>query len=373
MAVRVSWDQALAWRLERQMLDPAPALSADEVVRRLGGVQAQVASSAELAIRVRQASSASGDVAAALLDGRLIKTWAMRGTLHLLVPDEAGWFLSLLASGRTWELPSWQRYFGMTPRHWALLRPAVREALDGAALTREELITAVTTVAGLEHIGDALRSGWGTLLKPLAWQGDLVYGPSQGSRVTFTRPEAASAAWTGVPEPDVAAPKAIARYLGAYGPATAEGFGNWLSRGRIAKRRMRAWFAELGDRVVEIDIDGELSYVLAEDLAELAATKPGSSVRLVPGFDPWVLGPGTDDPRVVAPARRPVVSRQAGWIAPVVIRGGRVCGTWELRDDRLGVDWFAEAGAPPDRPLAAEVERLSTIVGRPLQAEVRLA
>ena len=118
MAVRVSWDQALAWRLERQMLDPAPALSADEVVRRLGGVQAQVASSAELAIRVRQASSASGEVAAALLDGRLIKTWAMRGTLHLLVPDEAGWFLSLLASGRTWELPSWQRYFGMTPRHW---------------------------------------------------------------------------------------------------------------------------------------------------------------------------------------------------------------------------------------------------------------
>ena len=60
MAVRVSWDQALAWRLKRQMLDPAPALSADEVVRRLGGVQAQVASSAELAIRVRQARSAAG-------------------------------------------------------------------------------------------------------------------------------------------------------------------------------------------------------------------------------------------------------------------------------------------------------------------------
>ena len=32
--------------------------------------------------------------------GRLIKTWAMRGTLHLLTPEEGGAFLSLMASGR---------------------------------------------------------------------------------------------------------------------------------------------------------------------------------------------------------------------------------------------------------------------------------
>ena len=47
-------------------------------------------------------------------EGRLIKTWAMRGTLHVLTPEEAGAFLSMLAAGRSWERPSWQRYFGMT-------------------------------------------------------------------------------------------------------------------------------------------------------------------------------------------------------------------------------------------------------------------
>ncbi|MGZ4218382.1 MAG: DNA glycosylase AlkZ-like family protein, partial [Solirubrobacteraceae bacterium] len=139
MTVSVSWAQALAWRMRRQMLDPAAVLPADEVVRRLGGVQAQVASTAELGVRVRQASSRSGEVGDALTDERLIKTWAMRGTLHLLAPDEGPRLLSLLASGRTWELPSWQRSFGMTPRHWDLLRPAVREALDGSVLSREEL------------------------------------------------------------------------------------------------------------------------------------------------------------------------------------------------------------------------------------------
>src|SRR2546428_3036175 len=170
--------------MRRQLLDPVGDESAVGVVRRLCAVQAQVASFAELCVRVRRTRSKPGDVGRALSDGRLIKTWAMRGTLHLLTPEDAGAFLSLLAAGRSWERPSWERYFGMTTKHWDALRPAVREALEGKTLTREELIAAIVAQRGLGHLGEALRSGWGTLLKPLAWQGDLCFGPSRGNRVT---------------------------------------------------------------------------------------------------------------------------------------------------------------------------------------------
>ncbi len=78
--------------------------------------------------------------AAALSRGRLIKTWAMRGTLHLLTPEEGGAFLSLMASGRSWERPSWQKYFGVSPDQIESLRVVVRQALDGQVLTREELV-----------------------------------------------------------------------------------------------------------------------------------------------------------------------------------------------------------------------------------------
>src|SRR5438093_6213705 len=121
--------------MRRHQLEPIGRLPVERVVRRLCGVQAQVASSAELAVRVRRTSSKSGEVARALSDGRLIKTWAMRGTLHLLTPEEGGAFLSLLAQGRSSELPSWETYFGMTPKLWDRLRPTVREALDGTPLT----------------------------------------------------------------------------------------------------------------------------------------------------------------------------------------------------------------------------------------------
>ncbi|MDQ3876208.1 MAG: winged helix DNA-binding domain-containing protein, partial [Actinomycetota bacterium] len=116
MAARVTCRQALAWRMQRHLLDPVGGLPVAAVVRRLCGVQAQVASFAELAVRVRRKTSRPGEVGRALSEGRLIKTWAMRGTLHLLTPEEGGAFLSLMAAGRSWERPSWQRYFGVTPK-----------------------------------------------------------------------------------------------------------------------------------------------------------------------------------------------------------------------------------------------------------------
>jgi hypothetical protein len=369
----LTWPQVLAWRMSRQLLEPIGQPSVPDVVRRLCGVQAQVASSADLAVRVRRRASRPGETARALADGRLIKTWAMRGTLHLLAVEDAGALLSLMSSGRSWEKPVWERYFGMTAKHWGVLRATVREALDGKVLTREELTAAVLAQRRLGHLGDALHSGWGTVLKPLAWQGDLCFGPNRGGRVTFTRPEAASARWHGLPEPDEAAPVVIASYLRAYGPATIRNFGHWLSRGRVGARQIRTWFAALGDRLREVEVEGDRVYVLAEDLEELAAARPSAALRLLPGFDQYVLGPGTEDAHVLPTKRRTAVSRQSGWIAPIVVVGGVVRGTWSLDGEHVRIDWFSESGRPPRKRIDDEVGRLSTILGRSLRPEVVLS
>ena len=358
--------------MRRHFLDPVGDQPVAAVVRRLCGVQSQVASYAELCIRVRRETSKAGEVARALSEGRVIKTWAMRGTLHLLTPEDAGTFLSLIAAGRSWERPSWQSYFGVTPRQLDALREVVRDALHRKALTRGELIEAVIARRGYGHLGDALRSGWGTLLKPYAWQGDLCFGPSQGNRVTFTTPDTASSRWAGVPEPDEAAPLAIASYLRAYGPADADAFGAWIGSGRIGKRRVRTWFEALGPRLAQVEVGGERAYVLAENLDDLRSTKPTQALRLLPGFDQFVLGPGTGDGHVVPSHRRRAVSKQSGWISPVVLAGGVVRGTWGLAGERVAVVWFKEAGGIQRSALRAEVERLSGILARELQLEVNV-
>jgi len=284
-----------------------------------------------------------------------------------LTPEDAGVFLSVLAAGRTWERPVWERYFGLNPAGIERFREAVREVLDGQTLTREELIAAVTMKPGLGHIGDSLRTGWGTLLKPVAWQGDLCFGPQTRTRVTFMRPDQASPHWAGIPDPEVAGPIAVAAYLRAYGPATVAGFRRWMG---ASEKSARGLFQRTGDTLASVDVGGEPAFILAEDLDDLASTKPSRTIRLLGGFDQWVLGPGTDDPHVIAPQRRTAVSKQSGWIAPIVIARGAVAGTWELDGDAVRVTWFREAGKPPRRRLSAEVKRLGATLDRGLALSV---
>ena len=52
------------------------------------------------------------------------------------------------------------------------------------------------------------------------------------------------------------------------------------------------WFDGLGDRLTEVDVEGERAFVMTEHIDDLASTAPTSAVRLLPGFDQYVLGPG---------------------------------------------------------------------------------
>ncbi len=74
-------------------------------------MQAQVPSAAELAIATRQPQPRPSQVTQALTERRLMRVWAMRGTLHLLPPADVPAFLALLAATRSREEPAWQRTF----------------------------------------------------------------------------------------------------------------------------------------------------------------------------------------------------------------------------------------------------------------------
>jgi hypothetical protein len=363
--VPITWSQALAWRLRRQLLDPIGTQSVEGVVRRLGAVQAQVSASAELAIRLRRRRSTPGEVTQALADGRIIKVWIMRGAMHLVTPEEGGAYLSMKAENRQWELPSWQSFYGMAPDDWEPLRAAVREALADRPLTPGELGAAITVLPRFRHLGFAFVRHWGTFLKPLFWQGVMSFGPTRDASPTFQRLDD-NPRWAGLPEPDEAGRRVVESYFRAYGPATIDNVRHWTEAGG---KRVGSWMASLGDHVVDVELDGTRAFVLREDLRELAETSQTVAVRLLPGYDQWVMGPGTADRHIVPPARRSLLSRQA----PFVVAGGVVSGTWALSDDQITVDWFAEAGRWPLRALDEEVARLATIMDRQLELEVQKA
>jgi len=360
----LTWSQVLAWRMRRQHVTEPGDLPAVEVARRLAGVQAQVASAASLAIALRQASPDPQETARALWEERtLIKTWAMRGTLHLLPADAAPAYLAVCAAVRTWEKASWQKLTGAAPAELEAVARAAADALaGGACLTREELTAEIVDRTGLERLAQALGSGWGALLKPLAWWGVLCFGPSRGGKVTFCAPDRHVPGWSGPPPLAEAARTVIRAYFGAHGPATRDAFDAWLMRRTHSRRDLKAWFAAAADDLVQVDVEGTPAYALRDHVAELTETAPAAgAVRLLGGFDQYVLGAGTGAAYLIPPERRSEVSRTAGWIAPVVLHEGRVAGTWEPAGEIPATLW---EDVPADR-LAAQIARL-----RPLLAAI---
>ncbi|WP_068925461.1 winged helix DNA-binding domain-containing protein [Planobispora rosea] len=362
MTISVTWPQVLAWRLKRQFVDPAAGADAVSVVRRLTGVQAQVASSAELAVAVRQARPRRGEIGRALWQERtLAKTWTARGTLHLVPADELPSYAAVLGSFRHWEKGSWQRGHGVTAAEVEAILDAVPRALAGRTLTREELVEAVIEVTGDEHLREALTSGWGALLKPLSFLGELCYGPPREGRVTFAAPRDRVPGWpAALPTAEEGGLVLVRSFLGAHGPGAPETFDAWLYRGAARKATLRGWFRDLAPELAEVEVEGRPMVVLAEHLDDLAATEPAGGVHLLPGFDQYILGAPRDLEPLLPKEARAKVSRAAGWISPVVVHRGRVAGVWEAGNGEIAFDLFEDV---PPAPLRAEAERVTALLG----------
>lgn len=346
--------------MRRHLLEPVGEEPVAGVVRRLGAVMATDEAGAELAVAARRARSQPGELREALAEGTVVKTFAFRGAIHYVSADDGGAYLALRSAGRQWELPSWQDYYGLKAADWPAFREAVREALENGPLTIAELGAAVTSRTAYRHLRPVFDDGAGTLVKPLTWQGDISFGVSRDGQHTFQRLDG-NPHWAGIWDLDEAGPHAIRSYLRSYGPATRDHVHYWLGAGLSAgRKRLERWLAELGDQLVAVDVEGETAHVLSEDVDELTAARPTQAVRLLPGHDQWVMGPGTKDEHVVPPAHRTPVTRRAN----LVVVGGVVRGTWSARDGDVDVTWFDEGGAPPRDVVAEQIERLATITRR---------
>lgn len=99
---------------------------------------------------------------------------------------------------------------------------------------------------------------------------------------------------------------------------------------------------------------------------EQGVAEPSDTLRLLPGFDPWVLGPGTADTRIVAAGWRALATRGAN----LVVWRRVVSGTWRAQRREVAVSWFDEAGAAPADAIEDEVRWLAGVRGEELRALV---
>ena len=370
---RLTWPEVLAWRLMRQRLDRrAPRDEALGVVREICGLHAQVMSSADLTLWARVEDLEPGAVREALWEHRsLAKTWAMRGTLHLLPSDELPlWVAALGVLKPRYHAASWQRYYGLTREEAEAMLAAIAEALYDRVLTREELAQEVGRLVGSEELGGKLREGFGSLLKPSAFEGDLLFAPSVGRNVRFARPDRWLPGWQPA-ETEAAVREVVRRYLSAYGPATREEFARWF--GTTSPAQAGRLIEGLGEEVAPVEVEGVAAWMLAEHVQEAEEAEPAGVVRLLPAFDQYVVAAPRDREAVLPEALKGRVYRQQGWLSPVLLVDGRMEGVWrhELKGDRLvvGIEPFADQPGWVRRAAEEEGEQLARFVGGELELD----
>ena len=340
MSAELSWDAVLAWRVGRQGLaQRAPAQEWLAVVSRVCGLHAQVQSSAELTLWARVEGLDAGTVAAALWAERtLVRTWAMRGTLHLLPADElAMWVGAQAVIKPRYELASWRNAFGMTTQEAVAVLDAIRDCLNGEPLMRDELADAVAERLGSTRLGEAVRGSFGTMPKLAAFRGDVVFATPIGQKVRFTRPDRwLDPGWRPDP-PREAMAGVVRRHLPAYGPASRETFARWF--GMPSAAQAAKLVAALGDEVAPVSVDGWEGWMLRDDVAEAAASSPAGVVSLLPAFDQYVVAAPRDETPVLAAQHKDLVYRRQGWLSPVLLVDGRILGVWrhERKGGLLGV------------------------------------
>ncbi|MBI3974860.1 MAG: AlkZ family DNA glycosylase [Armatimonadetes bacterium] len=356
-------EQVRAWRLARHHLDRrVPRTRLTQVVADLCGAHAQLMSAAELSLWARVSGLTQADVREALWERRtLVKTWGMRGTLHLFPAADLPLYAAALRTRTGYRRDAWLKMVGLTLEEVERVSDAVRAALDGRQLTREELADAVADRAG-PKVRRRLLSGWGEMLKPAASRGSLIFGPSRGQHVTFVRPDQWLKRWRDL-DGDGALREVLRRYLAAYGPATHDEFARWWGIDPAPARRL---MAALDVDLEAVEVDGRRGWTLAGYARRIRAMGPPRGIRLLPNFDPYVMGYRPREEFVPADFAARVFRPQA-WISPVLLVDGRAAGVWAHRRRgsgiEVGVEPFVRLGAAVKREVEDEGARLGAFLG----------
>ena len=128
-----------------------------------------------------------------------------------------------------------------------------------------------------------------------------------------------------MPSEEEAEDALVRGHLRAFGPADAQDLWSWSG---VYVRRIRVILDRLRDELVDVNTGRRRGFLLRKDLPDLekGASEPGT-VRLLPSFDPFLLG-HRDRDNLVDRTHYKQVYKDQGWLAPVVLVDGRVAGTW---------------------------------------------
>jgi hypothetical protein len=330
------------------------------VVEWFGAMQAQDVASGLWSLGVRLPAFTLDDVNAALERGEAIRTWPMRGTVHLVPPADAHWMLELMGVRALAGAAKRREAVGLTEE----MAERGVEVL-GSALAGGKRMTRAECLAALAGAGVRLAGQQGYhLLWYASQKGVTCITPHVGKEQTFGLLDD----WAPEPHrPDREEALGIIaiRYFRSHGPATAADLARWTG---LTLTDARAGVAAAGDRLAAVTVDG---VAMVADPALLdAGIGHVDDWAALPGFDEYMLG-YKDRAMMLDDAHKDaIIPGGNGVFQSTMVRAGRVVGTWKRALGKkavtVSVTPLVPFKAADRRNATAALEPYARFVGLPL-------
>ncbi|MCY0904510.1 winged helix DNA-binding domain-containing protein [Arthrobacter sp. H14-L1] len=314
-----------------------------DAVRWMTAMQGQDLPGALWSVGLRVPGSTLRDVRAALDSGDIVRSWPMRGTLHLSAAEDLGWILALTSERMIAGMAGRHRQLEITTADIETARNAAFELLP-ASEASPGCVSAATDIPATSASRDEIfaafrRAGQPTenqrgihLLLLLSLTGTLVQGPRDGNTQKFVLLEN----WIRHPrvlERDEGLAELVLRYFNSHGPATVKDFCWWT---KLTVKDATEGLNTVKHQLLPMDVDGS-QYWMSRETADLITGRdlrpgrelPGTrSVLLLPGFDEFLLGYKDRSAALGAEHAPLIVPGNNGMFKPTVVTGGTVAGTW---------------------------------------------
>ena len=321
--------ELLHLRLHSQhLLSPGSSPAAD-----LCGLQAQFLRNAVHALRIR-----SGEV---FVDD-LVKTWTLRGTVHLVPERDLPLYIRHCGSPEDVCRSDWYQWTAgrghanAPDREVELARLTVAAIAEG--IDEREALRLHLRQHGMTETEEArVFNPWGGMIAELANIGALAFRVEEIKRYRLLTP------FTPLPE-DAARLELARRYFTHYGPATlrdAAYFFHWT------QAEVKALLAQLP---VESMVAANRTYFY------IPCGEPEQDMPdciLLAGFDPLMLGYRKEDNPFLPPAHLRGIFNLAGIVNPAILLHGRVVGKWKEKNGNVELTAF-EAIPDADREVIIE-------------------
>lgn len=305
-----------AQRLANQKISTSDLTTPEAVVEWLGALQGQDYTGAKWSIGLRLPGSSDDQIEQAIDERRIVRTWLMRGTLHLVSIVDVQWLLNLLAP---------RQITGSARRYQQL-------ELDAETLTRSSDLF----VKALETHGKLTRSALRIMLEENGISGagqrtvhmlqhaslnQLIYqSVAVSNEPTFLLFDARACVQR---EREEGLAELAKRYFTSRGPATLQDYVGWSS---LTVKEARAGIAELKGQVEEVTVEDKTYYFPSN--TDLKA-EPSPASYALPGFDEYLLGYRQRDAIIDPQYFERVVPGGNGIFFLTIVIDGRIVGTWK--------------------------------------------